>query len=107
MPFTYHRCSFRALATGERGVSAQSQVPLSYKGSIIHRSIPGFMIQGGGSIYYLLTPHPQFNVIFQILPRRTGLVGNQYTVAHSQTKTWIYHWTPKGRRFFWFIIYED
>jgi len=39
--------NFRALATGERGVSALSQVPLSYKGSIIHRSIPGFMIQGG------------------------------------------------------------
>ncbi|KAF9516934.1 hypothetical protein BS47DRAFT_1371541 [Hydnum rufescens UP504] len=39
--------NFRALATGERGISPVSQVPLSYAGSIIHRSIPGFMIQGG------------------------------------------------------------
>ncbi|KAF8313512.1 cyclophilin-like domain-containing protein [Cantharellus anzutake] len=39
--------NFRALATGERGVLPVSQIPLSYKGSIIHRSVPGFMIQGG------------------------------------------------------------
>ncbi|KAF8311708.1 hypothetical protein DL93DRAFT_2168817 [Clavulina sp. PMI_390] len=39
--------NFRCLTTGEKGVSPQTQIPLSYKGSIIHRSIANFMIQGG------------------------------------------------------------
>ncbi|KAG9087720.1 cytochrome P450 monooxygenase 11, partial [Ceratobasidium sp. UAMH 11750] len=39
--------NFRALATGEKGLSQVSQVPLYYKGCIIHRSIDDFMIQGG------------------------------------------------------------
>ncbi|KZS92577.1 hypothetical protein SISNIDRAFT_412670 [Sistotremastrum niveocremeum HHB9708] len=39
--------NFRALATGEKGVSPHSNVPLYYKNSPIHRSIKDFMIQGG------------------------------------------------------------
>ncbi|CAE6381216.1 unnamed protein product [Rhizoctonia solani] len=39
--------NFRALATGEKGLSQVSQTPLYYKGCIIHRSIESFMIQGG------------------------------------------------------------
>ncbi|KAH8117725.1 cyclophilin-like domain-containing protein [Phellopilus nigrolimitatus] len=39
--------NFRALCTGEKGVSPLSQQPLYYKNSLIHRSIPDFMIQGG------------------------------------------------------------
>ncbi|KAG8888918.1 hypothetical protein FRB98_006460 [Tulasnella sp. 332] len=39
--------NFRALCTGELGVSKLSDVPLSYKGSTIHRSIANFMVQGG------------------------------------------------------------
>ncbi|EJD48973.1 hypothetical protein AURDEDRAFT_85252 [Auricularia subglabra TFB-10046 SS5] len=39
--------NFRALATGEKGLSPLSQVPLYYKNSIIHRAIKGFMVQGG------------------------------------------------------------
>ncbi|KAF8558089.1 hypothetical protein OG21DRAFT_1595509 [Imleria badia] len=39
--------NFRALCTGEKGLSVVSERPLYYKNSIIHRSINDFMIQGG------------------------------------------------------------
>uniref|UniRef100_A0A0E0K5H9 peptidylprolyl isomerase n=1 Tax=Oryza punctata TaxID=4537 RepID=A0A0E0K5H9_ORYPU len=39
--------NFRALCTGEKGVSAATGVPLHYKGSCIHRIVKGFMVQGG------------------------------------------------------------
>ncbi|KAH9057898.1 cyclophilin-like domain-containing protein [Lactarius vividus] len=39
--------NFRALCTGEKGLSPLSDRPLYYKNSIVHRSIADFMVQGG------------------------------------------------------------
>ncbi|CAD6576453.1 MAG: hypothetical protein CYPHOPRED_006006 [Cyphobasidiales sp. Tagirdzhanova-0007] len=39
--------NFRALCTGSEGVSKKSGAALHYRGSIMHRVIDGFMIQGG------------------------------------------------------------
>lgn len=38
--------NFKSLCTGDKGKTS-SGIPLSYKGSIFHRVIPGFMLQGG------------------------------------------------------------
>jgi peptidyl-prolyl isomerase G (cyclophilin G) len=51
--------SFRALCTGEKGLSPLSDGPLYYKNSIIHRSIANFMIQGGGTSVNRRSPRLQ------------------------------------------------
>eukprot|EP00904_Undaria_pinnatifida_P005712 jgi/Undpi1/2270/HiC_scaffold_13.g05656.m1 len=39
--------NFRALCTGERGLSKKTNLRLHFKDSVFHRVIPGFMAQGG------------------------------------------------------------
>ena len=43
--------NFQHLCTGSKGKSKSSGIQLHYKGSNIHRIVPGFIIQGGDIIF--------------------------------------------------------
>ncbi|KAJ3478530.1 hypothetical protein NLI96_g9695 [Meripilus lineatus] len=70
------KSSFRALCTGEKGLSPISERPLYYKNSIIHRSIKDFMIQGGGTSSTLspFTPTSPYSLVADFT-KRNGMGG--------------------------------
>ncbi|KAG2385875.1 hypothetical protein C9374_003024 [Naegleria lovaniensis] len=39
--------NFRCLCTGEKGIGKETKKPLHFKGTLFHRVVPGFIIQGG------------------------------------------------------------
>lgn len=39
--------NFKALCTGEAGLAQSTNIPLCFRSSVIHRIIPGFVVQGG------------------------------------------------------------
>ena len=96
--------NFRALCTGEKGMGTKGKL-LCFKGSIIHRIIPGFMCHGGdfvsgngtggGSIYADIFP----NVERSNLPQNAWVLTTAHAISElpeNHTEGQPYP-TPAGR----------
>jgi hypothetical protein len=89
--------SFRALCTGEKGVSPLSDRPLYFKHTIIHRLIRNFMIQGGGACNSRYCGYTLGFTLNAQISRNTTVRGESpFTEVHSLMKTSHDLWILRG-----------
>lgn len=95
IPFVGPNSIFVSPSLGEKGEGKTTYKPLHYKGTLIHRIVKGFIVQGGdfeNGIVPSLTFHIVLDLLFLVAPptfmQVTVVVENQY--MEDSSKVFIY-----------------